>query len=85
VQPEDLLHQSHGRRGRYHHHGASGLSVYPKLVTALASMIAFGEFDIALASRILGVGALKGGMPLYNMYSIDFNGYSELIDQLQII
>ncbi|MBI5441909.1 MAG: glycosyltransferase family 2 protein [Deltaproteobacteria bacterium] len=37
----------------------------PKLVTAMASMIAYGEFDAVLASRILGVGALKGGMPLY--------------------
>lgn len=37
----------------------------PKLITAMASMIASGEFDVALGSRILGVGALKGGMPLY--------------------
>jgi glycosyltransferase involved in cell wall biosynthesis len=44
----------------------------PKLITALASMIAFGEFDIALASRILGVGALKGGMPLYKYVSNRF-------------
>jgi len=37
----------------------------PKLIPAMASMIAFGEFDAVLGSRILGVGALKGGMPLY--------------------
>ena len=37
----------------------------PRLITAIASMIAGGEFDVVLASRILGVGALKGGMPLY--------------------
>lgn len=37
----------------------------PRLVTSLAAMLAFGEYDIALASRILGVGALKGGMPRY--------------------
>lgn len=37
----------------------------PKLITAMAAMIAYGEFDAVLASRILGVGALKGGMPLY--------------------
>ena len=37
----------------------------PKLVTAMASMIASGQFDAVLASRILGTGALKGGMPLY--------------------
>jgi len=37
----------------------------PHLITALASMIAFGVYDVVLASRILGKGALKGGMPLY--------------------
>ena len=37
----------------------------PRLVTAMAAMIAYGEFDAVLASRILGTGALKGGMPLY--------------------
>jgi hypothetical protein len=28
-------------------------------------MIIYGEYDVALASRILGVGALSGGMPRY--------------------
>jgi glycosyltransferase involved in cell wall biosynthesis len=37
----------------------------PKLVTAMASLIAHDEFDVVLGSRILGVGALAGGMPLY--------------------
>jgi glycosyltransferase involved in cell wall biosynthesis len=37
----------------------------PLLVTAMASMIAFEVYDVALGSRILGGGALKGGMPLY--------------------
>jgi glycosyltransferase involved in cell wall biosynthesis len=37
----------------------------PKLITAMASLIACGEFDVVLGSRILGIGALKGGMPLY--------------------
>jgi len=37
----------------------------PRLVTSLAGMLAFGEYDVALGSRILGVGALKGGMPRY--------------------
>ena len=37
----------------------------PRLITAMASMIAYGEFDAVLASRILGIGALKGGMPRY--------------------
>jgi glycosyltransferase involved in cell wall biosynthesis len=37
----------------------------PKLVMPLAGMIAFGEYDAVIASRILGNGALEGGMPLY--------------------
>lgn len=37
----------------------------PKLIRAMASMIAEADFDVVLASRILGVGALVGGMPLY--------------------
>ena len=37
----------------------------PKLVTAMAAMIASGEFDAVLGSRILGRGALAGGMPLW--------------------
>jgi glycosyltransferase involved in cell wall biosynthesis len=37
----------------------------PRLITAMGSVIAYGEFDAVLASRILGVGALEGGMPLY--------------------
>ena len=44
----------------------------PKLIPALASMIAYDEFDAALASRILGIGALKGGMPLYKYISNRF-------------
>jgi glycosyltransferase involved in cell wall biosynthesis len=37
----------------------------PRLVTAMASMIASGHYDVVLGSRILGNGALAGGMPLY--------------------
>jgi glycosyltransferase involved in cell wall biosynthesis len=37
----------------------------PKLIVALAGMIAYGEYDVVLASRILGKGTLRGGMPLY--------------------
>jgi glycosyltransferase involved in cell wall biosynthesis len=37
----------------------------PRLVTAMASMIASGHYDVVLGSRILGKGALSGGMPLY--------------------
>ncbi|HLY46348.1 MAG TPA: glycosyltransferase family 2 protein [Stellaceae bacterium] len=37
----------------------------PRLVTAMAAMIASEQFDAVLGSRILGRGALSGGMPLY--------------------
>ncbi|HLV00986.1 MAG TPA: glycosyltransferase family 2 protein [Acidobacteriota bacterium] len=37
----------------------------PALIPAMASMIASGHYDLVLASRILGGGALRGGMPLY--------------------
>jgi len=37
----------------------------PKLIVSLAGMLAYGEYDVALGSRILGTGALQGGMPLY--------------------
>ena len=37
----------------------------PKLITAMASMIATDTYDVIFASRILGRGALNGGMPLY--------------------
>jgi len=37
----------------------------PALVTAMASMVSSGVYDMVLASRILGGGSLKGGMPLY--------------------
>jgi len=37
----------------------------PKLVAAMASMIASGHYDVVLGSRILGRGALAGGMPVY--------------------
>ncbi len=37
----------------------------PKLVTAMSSMIASGEFDVVLGSRIITGSAIKGGMPRY--------------------
>jgi glycosyltransferase involved in cell wall biosynthesis len=37
----------------------------PRLLPAMAAMVASGHFDCVLGSRILGVGALKGGMPLW--------------------
>jgi len=44
----------------------------PRLLTSLAGMIASGHYDIALGSRILGVGALQGGMPRYKYISNRF-------------
>lgn len=41
----------------------------PKLVRAMAAMISSEQFDVALGSRILGKGALAGGMPLYKYIS----------------
>lgn len=44
----------------------------PKLVPSMAAMIACGEYDVVLGSRILGKGALAGGMPLYKYVSNRF-------------
>lgn len=44
----------------------------PKLIPVMAHMLASGMFDVALGSRILGNGALKGGMPLYKYISNRF-------------
>src|SRR6476619_1063166 len=37
----------------------------PRLLTAMAGMIASGHYDAVFASRILSGGALAGGMPRY--------------------
>ena len=37
----------------------------PRLLVAMVSLIAVGQYDIVLGSRILTGGALKGGMPIY--------------------
>jgi len=41
----------------------------PKLIVAMASLIALGQYDVVLGSRVLSEGALKGGMPLYKYIS----------------
>lgn len=51
----------------------------PRLVTAMASMIASGHYDIVLGSRILGGMALKGGMPLYKYIA---NRFLTLIENI---
>jgi glycosyltransferase involved in cell wall biosynthesis len=37
----------------------------PKLIPAMAGMVASGHFECVLGSRVLGRGALKGGMPFW--------------------
>ena len=37
----------------------------PRLITAMATLITSGPYDVVLGSRILGGNPLKGGMPLY--------------------
>jgi len=41
----------------------------PLLVTAMASMVAYGVYDVVLGSRIIGGTALRGGMPVYKYIS----------------
>jgi len=40
----------------------------PKLIRAMASLISEGVYDVVIGSRILGKGALNGGMPLYKYF-----------------
>ncbi len=44
----------------------------PKLIPSMAYMIASGLYPAVIASRILGKGALKGGMPMYKYISNRF-------------
>ena len=44
----------------------------PKLIPAMAHMVACGEYDVVLGSRILTKGALAGGMPIYKYISNRF-------------
>lgn len=53
----------------------------PRLVTAMASMIASGHYDVVLGSRILGGNALKGGMPLYKYIA---NRFLTLVENLAL-
>ena len=51
----------------------------PRLVTAMASMVASGHYDIVLGSRILGGGTLQGGMPRYKYLANRLLTFSENI------
>ncbi len=44
----------------------------PKLISSMAYLLESGLYDVALASRILGGQALKGGMPFYKYLSNRF-------------
>ncbi len=41
----------------------------PRLLVAMASLVALGQYDVVLGSRILSNGALRGGMPIYKYIS----------------
>ncbi|MCB0344252.1 MAG: glycosyltransferase family 2 protein [Bdellovibrionales bacterium] len=41
----------------------------PKLLTPISAMLAYGEYDVALGSRILAQSATKRGMPYYKYFS----------------
>jgi len=49
----------------------------PKLITAMASIIANDVYPVVFGSRILGMGALKGGMPLYKYIFNRFLTFSQ--------
>lgn len=44
----------------------------PKLIPAIVSMMAFGQYDAVMASRMLGNSALEGGMPFYKFLANKF-------------
>lgn len=49
----------------------------PKLIPAMVTLIGNELFDVALGSRILGVGARKGGMPFYKYVANRFLTFFE--------
>lgn len=53
----------------------------PRLLASLAGLVASGIYDAALGSRILGRGALRGGMPLYKYI---FNRFLTAFENLLI-
>jgi len=44
----------------------------PKLIPSMSYLIANDLYDAVLGSRILGIGALKGGMPMYKYFANRF-------------
>lgn len=53
----------------------------PKLIHAMSSIIAYDVYPVVLGSRILGLGALKGGMPIYKYI---FNRFLTFFENLVI-
>lgn len=53
----------------------------PKLILAMSTIIANEVYPVVLGSRILGKGALKGGMPLYKYF---FNRFLTLTQNILI-
>lgn len=53
----------------------------PRMIPAMCSAIAYGEYDVSIGSRILGKGALAGGMPLYKYF---FNRVLTLVQNILI-
>jgi hypothetical protein len=51
----------------------------PKIIPALAGLVASGEYDVAIGSRILGGKTRQGGMPLYKYL---FNRFLTLFENL---
>ncbi|MGP8049434.1 MAG: glycosyltransferase family 2 protein [Desulfobaccales bacterium] len=51
----------------------------PKIIPALAGLVASGEYDVAIGSRILGGRARQGGMPAYKYL---FNRFLTLFENL---
>lgn len=53
----------------------------PKLIPSMVHLLASGLFEVVMGSRILGKGALNGGMPLYKYLS---NRFLTLVQNLLI-
>ncbi len=53
----------------------------PKLIGAMASLIAIDQYDLVLGSRIISGGALRGGMPLYKYVA---NRFLTLFENLML-
>ncbi len=51
----------------------------PKLIPSMAHLIASGLYPVVFGSRILGKGALKGGMPMYKYIFNRFLTFSQNI------